>query len=102
MRRHESSSHVPAGELEMVAAGSRHCRVARRFSFNPADPGVTSEFEYVQRDVDGDTLMLGTGERVRLIGVNTPETNHPQKPVEAFGKEATVASVHRCCCSGSA
>jgi micrococcal nuclease len=59
--------------------------------FNPPDTGVTSdEFEYVQRVVDGDTLLLGTGERVRLIGVNTPETVHSQKAVEAFGKEASA------------
>src|SRR6266540_2534149 len=59
--------------------------------FNPSEPGVTSgEFEYVQRVVDGDTLLLGTGERVRLLGVNTPETVHPQKAVEAFGKEASA------------
>ena len=52
--------------------------------FNPPDPGVTSgEFEYVQRVVEGDTLVLGTGERVRLIGVNPPETVHPKKAVEA-------------------
>ena len=39
--------------------------------FNPPDPGVTSgEFEYVQRVVDGDTLLLGTGERVRLADEN--------------------------------
>jgi endonuclease YncB( thermonuclease family) len=31
--------------------------------------------------------MLGTGERVRLVGVNVPETMH-RKSVEAFGKEA--------------
>ena len=59
--------------------------------FNPPEPGVTSgEFEYVQRVVDGDTLVLGTGERIRLIGVNTPETVHPQKAVKAFGKEASA------------
>jgi micrococcal nuclease len=59
--------------------------------FNPPDQGVTSgEFDFVQRVVDGDTLLLGTGERVRLIGVNTPETVHPQKAVEAFGKEASA------------
>jgi endonuclease YncB( thermonuclease family) len=46
--------------------------------FNPPEPGVIS-FEFVQRVVDGDTLLLGTCERVRLIGVNTPETVHPQK-----------------------
>jgi micrococcal nuclease len=44
----------------------------------------------VQRVVDGDTLLLGTGERVRLIGVDTPETKHPNKPVEYFGKEAAA------------
>ena len=42
----------------------------------------------VQRVIDGDTLLLTNGERVRLIGVDTPETKHPKKPVEYFGKEA--------------
>ena len=41
---------------------------------NPSDPGITSpDIKYVHRVVDGDTLLLGTGERVRLIGVDTPE-----------------------------
>ena len=59
---------------------------------NPPDQGVTSpaDFEYVQRVVDSDTLMLGTGERVRLIDVDTPETKRPNKPVEYFGKEASA------------
>jgi micrococcal nuclease len=56
--------------------------------FNPTDPGITSpDIEYVQRVADGDTLVLGTGERVRLIGVDTPETKHPNKPVEYFGRK---------------
>jgi micrococcal nuclease len=42
----------------------------------------------VKRVVDGDTLLLINGERVRLIGVDTPETKHPEKPVERFGREA--------------
>jgi micrococcal nuclease len=42
----------------------------------------------VKRVIDGDTILLANGERVRLIGVDTPETKHPQKPVERFGKEA--------------
>lgn len=42
------------------------------------------------RAVDGDTIVLNNGERVRLIGVDTPETKHPRKPVEYFGKEATA------------
>jgi micrococcal nuclease len=43
----------------------------------------------VERVVDGDTLVLDGGERVRLIGVDTPETVHPERPVERFGKEAS-------------
>ena len=44
----------------------------------------------VRRVIDGDTLELDNGEDVRLIGVDTPETKHPKKPVERFGKEATA------------
>ena len=47
----------------------------------------------VRRVVDGDTIVVdfptGERERVRLIGVNTPETVHPKKPVEHYGKEAS-------------
>ena len=42
----------------------------------------------MERVIDGDTLFLANSEYVRLIGVDTPETKHPQKPVEYFGKEA--------------
>lgn len=43
----------------------------------------------VIRVVDGDTLVLSPNEKVRLIGVDTPETKHPKKPVQCFGREAT-------------
>ena len=43
----------------------------------------------VERIRDGDTIVLEGGEVVRLIGVDTPETVHPRKPVEHFGKEAS-------------
>ncbi len=45
------------------------------------------------RAVDGDTIIVniaGVKERVRLIGVDTPETKHPRKPVQYFGKEASM------------
>lgn len=44
------------------------------------------------RVVDGDTIVVkidGKQEKVRLIGVDTPETKHPRKPVEYYGKEAS-------------
>jgi len=42
----------------------------------------------VMRVVDGDTLILSPNDKVRLIGVDTPETVHPKKMVECYGKEA--------------
>ena len=44
----------------------------------------------MERAIDGDTLVMENAERVRLIGVDTPETKHPDKPVERFGKEAAA------------
>jgi micrococcal nuclease len=42
--------------------------------------------------VDGDTMKIdvdGTIETLRLIGINTPETVDPRRPVQCFGKEAS-------------
>lgn len=55
-------------------------------------PSTVSTYYKVIRVVDGDTIDInidGQSVRVRLIGVNTPETVHPSKPVECFGKEAS-------------
>lgn len=43
----------------------------------------------VERIVDGDTLVVDGGTRVRLIGIDTPETVDPRRPVECFGQEAS-------------
>lgn len=41
---------------------------------------------------DGDTIQVvmdGHNETVRFIGVDTPETHDPRKPVQCYGKEAS-------------
>lgn len=46
----------------------------------------------VAKVIDGDTIEIdryGKIETVRLIGVDTPETVDPRKPVQCFGKEAS-------------
>lgn len=48
-------------------------------------------YRVVQVD-DGDTIIVdmnGNEEKVRFIGVDTPETKDPRKPVQCFGKAAT-------------
>ncbi len=43
----------------------------------------------VARVVDGDTIELEDGRKVRYIGINTPETVDLRRKVECFGKEAS-------------
>ena len=53
---------------------------------------LSDESYPVVRVVDGDTIVAlihGAEEKVRLIGLNTPETVDPRKLVECFGKEAS-------------
>jgi len=50
---------------------------------------VPEDVYLVTRAVDGDTIELETGQKVRYIGIDTPETVHPKKPVQCFGKEAS-------------
>jgi micrococcal nuclease len=43
--------------------------------------------------VDGDTIDVrigGRDERVRLIGIDTPETMKPDTPIECYGPEASA------------
>ena len=50
-------------------------------------------FATVVHAVDGDTVTVRLGDRtetVRLLGVDTPESVHPRKPVGCFGPEASA------------
>ena len=52
--------------------------------------GATDAVE-VLRVIDGDTIIVASGEgseTVRLLGIDTPETHHPTKPVGCWGPEA--------------
>ncbi len=44
----------------------------------------------VERVIDGDTLVVSGGYRIRLIGVDTPETKDPRRPIQCFGQEAST------------
>jgi micrococcal nuclease len=42
----------------------------------------------VTRVIDGDTIEIETGEKVRYIGIDAPETNSPSKPIQCFGAQS--------------
>lgn len=55
-------------------------------------PGDLTERAVTTRVVDGDTIIVllnGRERSLRYIGMDTPETVHPSKAVECFGKEAS-------------
>ncbi len=55
-------------------------------------PENVTEYYTVAKVVDGDTIdvdMNGITERLRLIGIDTPEVVDPRKTVECFGIEAS-------------
>lgn len=59
-----------------------------------ANNNVASTNAEIVRVVDGDTFVAKLDNEeaewtVRMLGINTPETVDPRKPVECFGKEAS-------------
>lgn len=63
--------------LEVPGAGGRQ------------STGLSPGIYRVERVVDGDTLLIDGRRRVRLQGVNSPETVKPDFPVEPWGPEAS-------------
>lgn len=59
-----------------------------------AASSTDSESATVVRVVDGDTIQVklasGKREKVRIIGIDTPETVDPRKAVQCYGKEASA------------
>ena len=81
MPRHLSA--LAAAVLVLGACGVGEMRTERQ----PAPAGTAR----VVHPVDGDTIVVdidGTEERVRFIGIDTPESVAQDRPVECYGPEA--------------
>src|SRR5213593_3977502 len=82
---------VLVAALAAASLGGWRLGVAR------SDGNQTAGAVRITSVVDGDTLEVtwqGRPERVRLLGVDTPETVDPHRPVGCFGPEA-AAFTHR-------
>lgn len=51
--------------------------------------GIEGQQIKVTKVIDGDTFVIEKDITVRMLGVDTPETKDPRKPVECFGKQAS-------------
>lgn len=76
--------------LLLLAACSHAASSASSTTLRPGSLEANATLEWV---TDGDTINVridGTTEKVRLIGIDTPETKKPDTPVQCFGPEATA------------
>ena len=58
-----------------------------------AGAAQSTESAVVVRVIDGDTIEVqveGATATVRLMGIDTPETKHPTRPVEFYGPETAA------------
>lgn len=76
--------------LALAAVGCGGRTVPGERVDTPAVAGLPDgETARVAEVIDGDTFAIADGRSVRLIGIDTPETKHPDKGVQCFGKEAS-------------
>lgn len=81
---------LTACETGTIQKGSDNTPTSENTSENKSE-NTFQEAEVV-RAVDGDTIIVridGVDEKIRMVLVDTPESVHPRKPVEFFGKEAS-------------
>lgn len=81
------------GKLVAVLVGAAVvASSAGAYAWNQVQVQNDENWATVVRVVDGDTFegtIAGRQETVRLLNVDTPETKHPDKPVQCMGPEAT-------------
>ena len=90
MRRLPSPALVAALAAALAAAAG--CADGAADDPSPSGAGRPAT---VVRVVDGDTVVLrldGAQRRVRLLGVDAPESVTPDRPVECFGPESAAAA----------
>ena len=80
--------YLHGADTDQITKASQDFKISVPFgkSFNYGDVLVT-------RAVDGDTLVLETGERVRLIGIDTPEMHESKKLYRDAQRSKQDASV---------
>ena len=92
--------HLPeraSGWRRLVQAGiwavGLHVGLGAVIQTSGTGAAQSAESAVVVRVIDGDTIEVqveGATGTVRLMGIDTPETKHPTRPVEFYGPEAAA------------
>lgn len=86
----KSSTVSVVGKAKGVA-GQNSVAITSSTAAEP-NPGAQDNYYLVTKVVDGDTINVevnGVVQKLRLIGIDTPEVVDPRKTVQCFGKEAS-------------
>ncbi len=73
------------GEASPASTTAASPRTARESPLPLPEPGLLLR---VERVIDGDTIDLATGERVRVLGIDAPERRDPDGGVRLMAEEA--------------
>jgi micrococcal nuclease len=86
-------SHDETNTASAAAAEEELDDAATTTEESDGESAAKRELFDVVKVIDGDTITIKLGQKnetIRLIGVDTPETNDPRTGVQCFGKEATA------------
>jgi micrococcal nuclease len=91
MSIHRSISSPPRHSWALLLLGvvTVGCQAPTTSTPAAGPAGALTEVVVLERIVDGDTVVLTDGRTVRITGIDTPETKHPEIGVECYGPEAT-------------
>ncbi len=81
------------GLMALISCGGKTGSTSASSASSSTSPASLAANATMMRTVDGDTIDVKIGDseqRVRLIGVNTPESVKRNSPVECFGHEASA------------
>ena len=84
---------MPWRRALLILAVAAAALLGGRLALGGQEGSTAASSGRVVRVVDGDTIRVrlgGTEERVRYIGVDTPESVKPGTPVQCFGKAASA------------
>lgn len=93
MSRRRANRRIISLIITLIIAGAGYYANLHPTQTAQVTSNIPTGTYHVTEFVDGDTIkvdMNGTTETIRFIGIDTPETHDPRKPVECFGQAAAA------------